>query len=49
MRRAFEKHGRPPYPEEYQTAVEETRRLCQGGTTMERFLEGQGYASRPLA
>jgi uncharacterized protein YbjT (DUF2867 family) len=49
MRRVFERYGRPPYPPEYAAAVEETRSRCRGGTTMERFLEGQGYAMRRLA
>jgi len=38
MRRAFEKHGRPPYPPEIDRWVAETRALCAEPTTMERFL-----------
>lgn len=48
MRRAFEKHGRPPYPAEIACYMEETRRMHPGAATMEEFLRRQGYASRAL-
>jgi hypothetical protein len=49
MRRAFEKWGRPPYPKEFSVYLEETRRLCPSTITMEKYLRGEGYASKILA
>jgi len=41
MRRAFELYGRPPYPPQFATYLDETRRLWPHAMTMERFLQQQ--------
>ncbi|MCC6668028.1 MAG: NmrA/HSCARG family protein [Polyangiaceae bacterium] len=48
MRRAFEKYGRPPYPGLYADAMAETLRWVPDVTTLEKFLEREGYASKAL-
>jgi uncharacterized protein YbjT (DUF2867 family) len=48
MRRFFERFGKPPHPAEFLSAVEDTRRLCPGWTSMARHLEARGFASAEL-
>jgi uncharacterized protein YbjT (DUF2867 family) len=38
MRRLFERYGRPPYPPQFATYMNDTRRLWPDAMTMERFL-----------
>jgi uncharacterized protein YbjT (DUF2867 family) len=48
MRRFFERYGTPPFPAEFLAAVEDTRQLCPGWTSMARHLEQRGFASAEL-
>jgi hypothetical protein len=48
MRRMFERYGRPPYPSEVATFIDETRRLSPNVMTVERFLQEQQRVKPPI-
>jgi uncharacterized protein YbjT (DUF2867 family) len=48
MRVSFEKSGRPPYPDEYSSALRNCKELHPGMLTMEQFLLSKGYQSKAL-